>query len=116
MEARKNGLQLLVDKIAAMNPDSYPMVLTGDFNMHPGDASLSDLDKQMSSARKVAEKTDNIDTYNGWGSGSTDGSHVIDYIYVSGFKSVVEYRTVTDPYAGITYVSDHYPIISILEY
>lgn len=63
VEARKNGLQLLVDNIAAMNPDSYPMVLTGDFNMSPDDAALSDLDNQMTSTRKIAEKTDDIATY-----------------------------------------------------
>ena len=52
--ARKNGLQLVVDRIAAMNPEGYPMVLTGDFNMTPDDPALADLDKQMTSTRAMA--------------------------------------------------------------
>ena len=56
--ARKNGLQLVVDRIAAMNPEGYPMVLTGDFNMTPDDSALTDLDKQMTSTRTIAKKTD----------------------------------------------------------
>lgn len=116
VQARKNGLKLLVERIASMNPDSYPMVLTGDFNMAPYDECLVELDTQMTSTRKIAQKTDSLNTYNAWGNAAPDAEYIIDYIYVSGFKSVPEYRTVTDAYAGKPYVSDHYPIISILEY
>lgn len=114
--ARKNGLQLVVDNIAAMNPEGYPMVLTGDFNVLPDDECLVDLDKQMQSARKIAKVTDNLSTFNGWGSKKPEDQYVIDYIYVSGFKSVPEYRTNMQQYAEKPYISDHYPIISVLEY
>ena len=110
--AQKNGLQLLVERIAAMNPESYPMVLTGDFNVKPENPALADLDKVMTSTRKVAEKTDNLDTFNGWGK----GSGVIDYIYASGFSSVPEYRTIVEQFCEKPYISDHYPIISVLKY
>lgn len=116
VQARKNGLKLLVERIASMNPESYPMILTGDFNVTPDDECLVDLDKQMTSSRKIAQKTDSLDTYNGWGLASPDTGHMIDYIYVKGFKNVPEYRTIAEPYAGKAYVSDHYPIVSILEY
>ena len=114
--ARKNGLQLVVDNIAAMNPEGYPMVLTGDFNVLPDDECLVDLDKQMQSARKIAKVTDNLSTFNGWGSKKPEDQYVIDYIYVSGFKSVPEYRTNMQQYAEKPYISDHYPIVSVLEY
>lgn len=116
VEARKNGLQLVVDRIAAMNPDGYPMVLTGDFNVTPDDECLVNLDKQMDSARKIAKVTDNHTTYNGWGTQSPDKEYVIDYIYVSGFTSVPEFYTNMKSYADVQFVSDHYPIVSILEY
>ena len=111
-EAQKNGLALIVDKIAEINPDGLPMVLTGDFNVKPNDPSLKDLDARMKCTRKVAAKTDNHHTYNGWGKASTD--MVIDYIYISGFSACSEYQTVTKKYSGRTFVSDHYPIISRL--
>ena len=111
-EARKNGLALIVDKIAEINPEGFPMVLTGDFNIKPNDPALKDLDTRMESARKIAVKTDNHHTYNGWGRASKDS--VIDYIYVSGFSACPEYQTITKKYSGRTFVSDHYPIISRL--
>ncbi len=106
-EARKNGLKLIVDRIDQINPEGYPMVLTGDFNIKPAAPELKDLDSRMKSARKVAPKTDSHNTYNDWGKAKKD--MIIDYIYISGF-TCLEYQTVTKKYAQRTYISDHYPI------
>ena len=105
-EAQKNGLKLIVDRIGEINPEGYPMVLTGDFNMKPDDPNLAELDSKMQSARKIAAVTDSHDTYNGWGR----GSGIIDYIYVSGFSSCPEYQTVVKRYRDRKFVSDHYPV------
>ena len=109
-EAQKNGLKLIVDRIAEINPDGLPMVLTGDFNIEPKNPALNDLDARMQSARNIAEKTDDHATYNGWGKSST----MIDYIYVSGFSSCPEYQTVTKRYEDRKFISDHYPIFARL--
>ena len=109
-EAQKNGLALIVSKIAEINPEGYPMVLVGDFNVTPDDSVLDDLDTKMKSARNVADKTDNEGTYNNWGKASS----VIDYIYFSGFGSCPEFRTVTDRYADRKFVSDHFPVTATL--
>ena len=109
-EAQKNGLKLIVDRIAQINPDGYPMVLTGDFNMEPDNSNLAELDSKMQSARKIAAKTDSHDTFNGWGR----GKGIIDYIYVSGFGSCPEYQTITKRYADRKFVSDHYPVCAKL--
>lgn len=111
-EARKNSLQLIVDKIASINPEGYPMVLTGDFNIKPNNPALLNLDLVMKSARKIADKTDNHHTFNGWSKQKSD--KVIDYIYVSGFSECPEYKTVTEKYADKPFVSDHYPIYARL--
>ena len=109
-EAQKNGLKLIVDRIAEINPDGLPMVLTGDFNIEPKNPALKDLDACMQSARNITEKTDDHATYNGWGKSST----MIDYIYVSGFSSCPEYQTVTKRYEDRKFISDHYPIFARL--
>ena len=109
-EAQNNGLKLIMDKIAEINDDGYPVVLVGDFNMEPSNPNFADLDASMQSARKIAEQTDSHATYNGWGKSNT----VIDYIYVSGFSSCPEYQTVTKRYADRKFVSDHYPICARL--
>lgn len=109
-EAQKNGLKLIVDRIGKINKEGYPMVLTGDFNVRPDNKVLADLDTKMTSVRKIAAKTDKHDTYNGWGK----GNGIIDYIYVSGFGSCLEYQTVTKRYTDRKFVSDHYPITARL--
>lgn len=111
-QAQKNGLKLIVDRIATINPQGYPMVLTGDFNIRPDNPALADLDKIMHSARRIAPKTDNRNTFNGWSVKKT--AEVIDYIYVSGFSACKEYRTVTEKYLERPFVSDHYPIFARL--
>lgn len=111
-EARRNGLQLITDRIAALNKEGLPVVLAGDFNMKPHDVSMKPVDAVMQSARKVAAKTDNTGTYNNWGK----SSEIIDYIYFSGFTSCVEYQTVTKRYADRKFVSDHYPVKAMLQF
>ena len=111
-EARKNGLALIVNRIADMNPEGWPMILTGDLNVTPDDPCLVDLDKQMKSARIYAEKTTDKGSYNGWGR----TSQVIDYVYYSGFSKCTEFDVIDRSYAGKPYISDHYPVYAILEF
>ena len=88
------------------------MVLTGDFNIKPDNVILTDLDQFMVSTRKVALSTDNSSTYNGFGGSSS----IIDYIYMSGFQYAFSYRTVNQKFGSVSYISDHYPIMSTLVY
>ena len=111
-EARKNGLKLIVDRIAEINPENYPMILTGDFNMRLNRPEFDDLKKVMQNAREVAVKTDHHNTYNGWGKASSDS--IIDYIWFKGFSSCTEYQTITKEYMDRAFISDHYPIRATL--
>lgn len=112
-EARKNGLALVVDKIAAMNPDGLPMVLTGDLNVEPGDPCLDDIEKLMSNARTYAESSDDRVSFQGFGK---DNSSIIDYIYYSGFSSCSDFKVVAETFADVPYISDHYPVKAVLVY
>lgn len=108
--AQRNGLNLIMEKVAELNPDNLPVVLTGDFNVEPDDSILKALDGKMTSARDVAVKTDRHGTYNDWGKASS----VIDYIYFAGFSSCPEFRTVTEKFGDWQFVSDHYPVTAVL--
>ena len=112
VEARKNGLKLIIERMKSINPKDYPMVLTGDFNIKPTAAELKELDTRMKSARKVALKTDSHNTFNNWGKAQSD--MIIDYIYYSGFASCLEYQTVIKTYSDRKYISDHYTIFARL--
>ncbi len=111
-QAQKNGLDLIVRKIAEINPDNFPMILTGDFNVRPDNPALDELDTKMTSARVSAEDTDQIASFNNWGKSAA----VIDYIYYSGFAGCPEYKTIVKQYDEIPYISDHYPIMARLEF
>ena len=111
-EAQQKGLDLIVKRIAAMNPDGLPMILTGDFNVEPKNPVLTELNAKMLSAKATAEKTDRRATFNGWG----ERALVIDYIYYSGFSACPEYETIVRQYNGIPYISDHYPIVARLKF
>ena len=109
--AREEGLKLIVNKIAEMNTDNLPVVLTGDFNVTPGNDVLKVLDNaKMLDARTTAAKAYDRPTVNGWG----NDARVIDYIYYRGFASCPEYETIDKQYGTIPYISDHYPIIARL--
>lgn len=113
-EARKNGLALVVDKIAAMNPDNLPMVLTGDLNADPGDPCLEGIESIMKNARTYAGSSDERISFQGFG--KEQPSRIIDYIYYSGFSSCPDFKVVTDIFAGVPYISDHYPVKAVLVY
>lgn len=109
-EARQNGLNLILDRIAGMNKSGFPVVLMGDFNMLPADPAMKTVDEKMKSARNTAGKTDNTGTFNNWGK----DSRILDYIYYSGFGECIEYQTVTEKYADRKFVSDHFPVFARL--
>ena len=113
-EARKNGLLLLVEKIGAMNPEGYPMVLTGDMNVYPEDPCLVALRELMEDARETAPVTDNGVTWHDWG--KEVSGPPIDYVFYSGFAGCSRFRTVRKSYKGVDYVSDHYPVTATLRY
>lgn len=110
--AQRKGLDLIVKKIAEINPDNLPMILTGDFNVTPDNSALKELNTKMVDARTSAKKTDSRATYNGWGA----SAFAIDYIYYSGFSDCVEYETIVKQYKGVPYISDHYPVRAVIQF
>lgn len=112
IQAQRNGLAMVMEKIHAMNPDT-PLVLMGDFNVEPGDPTLTDVDSLMVSARVSASVTEDTPSFNGY---DQSRHKVIDYIYYSGFAGADSFRVVTESYDGKPYISDHYPIVSTLRY
>ncbi len=111
--ARRNGLALIVERIGKMNPDGFPMILTGDFNVFPDDPCLTDLRAMMADAWETAPEIDEGPTWHDWGKG-TDTRH-IDYIFYSGFSKCTSLVRLTKSYDNMPFVSDHYPVIAVLE-
>lgn len=113
VEARIKGLQLVVDTIAQMNKENLPVVLTGDFNVKPADSCLDHLRKQMEDARRSALRTDIRTTYQEYG--AVDDAP-IDYVFYKGFTTCLRFDVISKQYAGVKYISDHYPVKAVLCY
>ena len=105
-EAREKGLALILERIAKMNAESLLVIVMGDFNMTADDPSMAPVKKEMHDCRTVAAKTDGLDTCHDWGRHYSS----IDFIWEKGFGSCVEYETLTKPYGGRAFISDHFPI------
>lgn len=108
--ANAQAMTLLARKMAELNTEKLPSILTADFNIGPESANFAPIRQSMKNAREAAPQTDELDTYNGFGS----GSGIIDHIWYNGFNAL-SYRTIRDTYLNVPYVSDHYPIVATLE-
>ncbi len=113
-EARAKGLSLIVDRIDDINPEGYPMILTGDFNVDLGDPCLQSLVGRMEAVREIASVTDSLVTYNGWG--DVNEYRVIDYIYESGFSEALSFEGLRKDYDNVPFISDHYPVVAVLKF
>lgn len=113
-KARLNGPKVIMERFAEYNPDGeYPQFLTGDMNLAPDHKALDAFEETMVNVRTEApaNKTDKCATYNGWKKTSTS---IIDHIFCTQGMNVLEYHTVVEDY-GVEYISDHYPIYSIIK-
>ena len=108
--AQYEGIRLVWSKMEELNKTGLPVFLTGDMNVKPDNVIFAD--NPYASARVDAYVTDNHGTYNAFGSGSP---RIIDYIFYEGMTPL-SFETITGEYAGVKYISDHYPIMSTFEY
>ena len=108
-EAQQKGVRLVVDKIAEMNKDGLPVIVTGDFNLEVSSPALAPMKDGFQNARGTAVVTDDHFSYNGWGRAQS----TIDYIWYKGF-TCTRFETVTKPYYDRTFISDHFPVKAVL--
>ena len=110
--ARKNSINLIVDKMTELNPDNVPVFLSGDFNSTTDDPIFDPLKASLKDAREVSAISDKIITYNGFGTvtdnPNTRKEWVIDHIFFSGVNPMA-FMVLNGNY-GVPFISDHYPI------
>ena len=106
-QAQAGGMQVIMQKFEELNTEKLPQVLVGDFNVLQTSDVFKVTEATMYNARLKAPSSDSVETFNNWGS----SKKIIDHIFMSntGFK-LRSYSTVNRAFAGITYISDHYPI------
>ncbi len=112
-QAKIEGMKLVSRFFQQYRKDDYLLLLTADFNMVSTHEAMDVIESYMHNTREVApeELTDYDTTFNGFKTGKDS---IIDHIYCSNYLKVVEYHTIDEDY-GVSFVSDHYPIYSIIK-
>ncbi|MGM9740511.1 MAG: endonuclease/exonuclease/phosphatase family protein [Candidatus Cryptobacteroides sp.] len=115
--AKTNSTNLILSKIDEITGgDSKAIVfVAGDMNasLESNDSRCVSLkpylDNGFKNARTSALSTDDIISYNGFSDTERTQKSNIDFIF---YKNVtgMAFKTVNEPYNGIKYISDHYPV------
>lgn len=108
LEARKNSVLLIIDRIRELSGEAAPVILTGDFNTTVDDDAFTPLLDFMENARTSAPVTDTRNTFNGYGK---ENPSKIDFIFGRNVRFSA-YKTQNWNF-GVPYISDHYPIESV---
>ena len=115
--ARTKGLELIIQKMTALNTKNYPAMLMGDFNTEPNEPRIEELKKLMNDSREVSEQKPfgPSGTFNGF-KHNEPVTRLIDYIFVSKNKDieVKKYAILSDS-KDLKYPSDHLPVYIELE-
>lgn len=107
-EPMQKEIKLIRDKVAELNTEKLPVILSGDWNLVEDDSWMKPITDNYLSARKTAPVTDDCYTYHWWE--STSDKKQIDHIYYLGLECF-EFHTVNQKWDGL-YISDHYPVYS----
>ena len=110
--SREESAKLLVRKIKEIAIDNATVFITGDFNALIRNPIFEPILNDFLSARRFAEYSDNLKSFNAWGRWYLNRN--IDFIF---YKNVdaLSFRTITEDY-GVSYISDHYPMITHFNY
>lgn len=114
MTDQKVNLRHINKLITQQNKEKLPIVMTGDFNVESDTGVFESIAETMVCTRDVAPITDQEFTYNAWGNSSK--FRIIDHIFMSKELVCSEYKTVTQAYGNHHYISDHYPVYSIINF
>jgi len=109
--AREKGLALILERISSINSENLPLVITGDFNTLVSDPALNNFKLQMKNSRDNARISSEEGSFNAWGREDS----CIDFIWYDGFSLCKSFEVIKKEY-GRKYISDHYPILSVLKY
>lgn len=112
-QLRQPEMDIILGKIKEIVTEDAPMVLLGDFNCDEDDPIYNGIKNYgFESCRIKALVGDSHKTHNGFGG----YAQTLDHIFYKGFAGVNKFATDRYKYAGITYISDHYPIWATLKF
>lgn len=108
--SRHESVRLILRKINELNEKKLPVILTGDFNMTPGEGALRIMRRRMQDSRESSRTPPSgpEGTFNGFDFKS-ELTDRIDYIFVDKHVTVKKYAVFSDS-NDQRYPSDHLPV------
>lgn len=114
--ARVKSSELILKKIAEINPKNLPVTVSGDFNLTEDSEPIKIMSKNLQDTYYHSE------TKHYGPKGTFTGFNVneipkerIDYIFVKGFK-ISSHRHINDRRENLLYPSDHFPVLTELSF
>lgn len=110
--ARKMSARLIIEKLKALNPDGYPVILTGDLNCEPDSPPHEILTVSLDDSWEISEKPPfgPAGTFNGFALDARLDRR-IDYILVSGGLAVASCAHLDHRTRAQRFLSDHLPVL-----
>lgn len=112
---RYQEMVALTTRMGQINTESLPWVMTADWNTGESDQIFNLLIEELGaqSARATARRSDNSRTFNNYGTTSTAQ---YDHIFYADFAAASTFKTVTQRWSGLAFISDHYPVYADLRF
>jgi len=111
IKAREEGVKLILNRIAEINKENLPLILTGDFNLVKESGPVQSVLKVLYDARdKSVTKAYGPDGTSG-GFKVSDKSRIIDFIFINDKVKVLRHGILSDSF-GLFYPSDHKPVLA----
>jgi endonuclease/exonuclease/phosphatase family metal-dependent hydrolase len=116
-EARLQSARLILHQLEELNTVRRPVVFTGDLNTAPDTAPVEALIAGGLTCVDLvaAERSGAIYSFQGFGGAATKYRQLIDYVFVSGPLVARTFR-VADEKVDDRYTSDHYPVVTTLDW
>lgn len=107
----------LLSRMRELNPDGLPMIFTGDLNSRGIESYYAPLRQEMQHAADTCPVTDLGITHGGYKRKvGTDAQGQIDHIFYSGALEGLVFGVDREDYAGLEFVSDHFPVYCDLRF
>jgi endonuclease/exonuclease/phosphatase family metal-dependent hydrolase len=118
VQAKTNGIKLILSKIKELNEKKYPVVFMGDLNSEPASEVIAILKQEMKDTRNLSEVKafGPSGTFNGF-KHNEPVTHLLDYIFISDERKLkVKKFAVLSDSKDLKYPSDHLPVYIELDY
>ena len=112
--ARENSASLISKRVVQINKDNLPLVLMGDFNATVEQKPIQILKAKLSDAREISEKPFYGPPGTSNGFRQDEIVRRIDYLFTRNVK-VLSYSHIDDRRDNNLHISDHLPVLMVIE-